>query len=436
MEQNFHDGLIWRLLPPTGMGGMSVLVIGGGGREHALCLGLARSASVSALHCSPGNAGTAEIATNHTVATSDVVGLLALAKELQADFVVTGPEAPLCDGLANLLFEENIPCFGPVAALAALEGSKLHAKQVMAANNVPTAAFHVLNVDSDIDAALDDFAGNPWVVKRDVLAGGKGVVVTENRSEALDFISASIETDGQVLLEEFLPGEEASMLVIMDESGYVCMPASQDHKREFEGDKGRNTGGMGAYAPAPVYTDLVHDKTIERIVKPMHDYLSTREFPYRGVLYVGLMIDSQNDPYVVEFNVRFGDPECQITIPLISSDLGVMLHAASVGKISSIEVEFLDKHALTVVLASEGYPGSVTKGLPISGLKKPSDDSWVNHAGTTVHEGILISSGGRVLSCTGIGDSLSEASAKAYALIAEIGLSGSHYRSDIGHRAL
>ena len=418
------------------MGGMTVLVIGGGGREHALCLGLARSASVGALHCSPGNAGTAEIASNHSVVTSDINGIVALAKELLADFVVTGPEAPLCNGLANRLFEEDIPCFGPVAALAALEGSKLHAKQVMAANNVPTAAFHVLNSDSDINAALDDFAGNPWVVKRDVLAGGKGVVVTEDRNEALNFILKSIETDGQVLLEDFLPGEEASMLVIMDESGYVCMPASQDHKREYEGDKGRNTGGMGAYAPAPVYSDSVHDKTIERIVKPMHDYLSTRKFPYRGVLYVGLMIDSQNDPYVVEFNVRFGDPECQITIPLISSDLGEMLYAAASGKISSTEVNFLDKHALTVVLASEGYPGAVTKGLPISGLKKASEDSWVNHAGTTMREGVLISSGGRVLSCTGMGDSLSEASVKAYALIAEIELFGSHYRSDIGHRAL
>ena len=284
--------------------------------------------------------------------------------------------------------------------------------------------------------ALDDFSGNPWVVKRDVLAGGKGVVVTEDRTEAKQFIQESIESDGQVLLEAFLPGEEASMLVVMDGSGYVCLPASQDHKREFEGDKGRNTGGMGAYAPAPVYTDEVKAKTIERIVEPMHKDLSSRRVPYRGVLYVGLMIDEHGDPYVVEFNVRFGDPECQITIPLIASDLGEMLNAASRDKLASHDAQFHDKHAMTVVLAAENYPGSVEKGRPISNVPDSSPDSWVNHAGTKVENGHLLSNGGRVLSCTGLGDSLQDAADKAYALIEQIDLSGSHYRRDIGHRAL
>ena len=416
------------------MAGMSVLVVGGGGREHALCLGLARSPSVGEIHCAPGNAGTSEIATNHPF--SEVSDLIHLAFQLDVDFVVTGPEAPLCEGLADQLAKMDIPCFGPVAALARLEGSKLHAKQVMKQNEVPTASFHVLGEGSDIDAALDDFAGNPWVVKRDVLAGGKGVVVTSDRSEAKQFIQDSINSDGQVLLEDFLPGEEASMLVVMDGSGYVCLPASQDHKREFEGDKGRNTGGMGAYAPAPVYNDEVKLKTIERIVEPMHKDLSSRRVPYRGVLYVGLMIDQHGDPYVVEFNVRFGDPECQITIPLISSDLGELLSAASKDELSSIEVQFHDKHALTVVLAAENYPGSVEKGRPITNLPIPTSDSWVNHAGTKVENGQLLSNGGRVLSCTGLGVSLEEAANKAYALIGEIGLPGSHYRRDIGHRAL
>ena len=416
------------------MAGMSVLVVGGGGREHALCLGLARSPSVGEIHCAPGNAGTSEIATNHPF--SEVSDLIHLAFQLDVDFVVTGPEAPLCEGLADQLAKMDIPCFGPVAALARLEGSKLHAKQVMKQNGVPTASFHVLGEGSDIDAALDDFAGNPWVVKRDVLAGGKGVVVTSDRSEAKQFIQDSINSDGQVLLEDFLPGEEASMLVVMDGSGYVCLPASQDHKREFEGDKGRNTGGMCAYAPAPVYTDEVKLKTIERIVEPMHKDLSSRRVPYRGVLYVGLMIDQHGDPYVVEFNVRFGDPECQITIPLISSDLGELLSAASKDELSSIEVQFHDKHALTVVLAAENYPGSVEKGRPITNVPIPTSDSWVNHAGTKVENGQLLSNGGRVLSCTGLGVSLEEAANKAYALIGEIGLPGSHYRRDIGHRAL
>ena len=397
-------------------------------------MGLARSPSVGEIHCAPGNAGTSEIATNHPF--SEVSDLIHLAFQLDVDFVVTGPEAPLCEGLADQLAKMDIPCFGPVAALARLEGSKLHAKQVMKQNGVPTASFHVLGEGSDIDAALDDFAGNPWVVKRDVLAGGKGVVVTSDRSEAKQFIQDSINSDGQVLLEDFLPGEEASMLVVMDGSGYVCLPASQDHKREFEGDKGRNTGGMGAYAPAPVYTDEVKLKTIERIVEPMHKDLSSRRVPYRGVLYVGLMIDQHGDPYVVEFNVRFGDPECQITIPLISSDLGELLSAASKDELSSIEVQFHDKHALTVVLAAENYPGSVEKGRPITNLPIPTSDSWVNHAGTKVENGQLLSNGGRELSCTGLGVSLEEAANKAYALIGEIGLPGSHYRRDIGHRAL
>ena len=416
------------------MAGMSVLVVGGGGREHALCLGLARSESIGQIHCAPGNAGTAEIATNH--AFTDVSDLTNLAFQLDVDYVVAGPEAPLCEGLADKLAKMDVPCFGPVAALARLEGSKLHAKQVMQSNGVPTASFHVLDKDSDIDAALDDFSGNPWVVKRDVLAGGKGVVVTENREDAKQFILDSINSDGQVLLEAFLPGQEASMLVVMDGSGFVCLPASQDHKREFEGDKGRNTGGMGAYAPAPVYSEDVKAKTIERIVKPMHKDLSSRRIPYRGVLYVGLMIDENNDPYVVEFNVRFGDPECQITIPLVSSDLGELLSAASKDELANVDVQFHDKHALTIVLAAENYPGPVEKGREVKNLPSPKSDSWVNHAGTKIENGQLLSNGGRVLSCTAIGDTLGEAASKAYSMIEQIELSGSHYRRDIGHRAL
>lgn len=419
-----------------------VLVVGGGGREHALCMGLSLSRHVSRLHCTPGNAGTASLATNHSVSASDITGLLRLAQEVSADLVVAGPEAPLCAGLADELSVLGIPCFGPVAALAHLEGSKLHAKEVMRAANVPTASFHVLGQGSDIDAALDDFSGQPWVVKRDVLAGGKGVVVTEDRAEALSFIQSSIETDGKVLLEEFLPGEEASMLVVMDGTGFVCLPASQDHKRAYDGDKGPNTGGMGAYCPAPVVTNEIRDLTVQTIIEPMHAYLCAAEQPYRGVLYVGLMIPESGRPNVVEFNVRFGDPECQITLPLIESDLFELLNAAATDGLSKLEVKFSALHAATVVLAAEGYPKSPVKGRTVRGAESepfssPNGKAWVSHAGTgRGPNGELISTGGRVLACSATGPSLEAAVQMAYALLDTIELEGSHYRTDIGFRAL
>ncbi len=421
---------------------MKVLVVGGGGREHSLAIALAASPTVSQVHLCPGNAGTSLIATNHKCSADDVAGVVSLAEQLAVELVVVGPEAPLVNGLADTLRKRGISCFGPDADNAMLEGSKLRAKQAMSKNNVPTAEYQILRSDSDIDSALNAYSAHPWVVKRDVLAGGKGVVVTSDREEAKEAILAAIESDGEVLLEAFLSGEEASMLVVMDESGFVCLPASQDHKRLGDGDSGPNTGGMGAYAPAPVFTEEVRRKTIERIVKPMHEDLRNAENPYRGVLYVGLMIDSESDPYVVEFNVRFGDPECQITLPLIETDLAQHLLAAAQGRLAEEEVRFLDAHCLTVVLAAEGYPGTVVKGRPISGTTSSSQDaesssvSWVNHAGTAIVEGELVSTGGRVLSATGMGRSLSEACEAAYRLIARIELEGSQHRSDIGYRAL
>ena len=420
------------------MGDKSVLVIGGGGREHSLCLELNKSHNVSKVHCSPGNAGTAMIATNHQLSNSEVQSVVSLVKKLEVDLVVVGPEAPLCDGLADELNNIGVPCFGPTKELANLEGSKLYAKEIMSKVGVPTAGYHILSEDSDIDLALDDFSDNPWVVKRDVLAGGKGVVVTSNREEAKDFIQSSILSDGKVLLEEFLPGEEASMLVVMDGSDFVCLPASQDHKRAYDDDMGPNTGGMGAYCPAPVVTDEVKSKAVSRIVKPMHDYLSSLDIPYRGVLYVGLMITESGDPNVVEFNVRFGDPECQITLPLIESDIFELLHAASTDKLSSLEVKFSNMHTLTVVLAAEGYPANPIKGRKISGLQDSKvEGSWINHAGTGLNQnGDIISTGGRVLSCSAIGESLNDAAQLAYQLLEMIELEGSHYRTDIGFRAL
>ena len=417
----------------------SVLVVGGGGREHALCRSLSQSESISDVHVSPGNAGTLNYATNHSVSASDVDGLVSLSRSLGVDFVVVGPEAPLCDSIADILLSHGIPCFGPQAVHAELEGSKLFAKEAMRRADVPTADYVVLDSRSDIESALSSYSDNPWVIKRDVLAGGKGVVVTTNLQEAIEFINDSIQTDGHVLLESFLPGEEASMLVVMDASGFVCLPPSQDHKRVWDGDKGLNTGGMGAYCPAPVVTEEIHQKVLERIVKPMHESLSAMDVPYRGVLYVGLMIDENGDPFVVEFNVRFGDPECQVTLPLIASDVGELLYAASTDSLETSSVSFHDMHCLTVVLASEGYPQSAVKGRIILGAERTgdSDDAWVSHAGTgTDDSNRLISTGGRVLATTSIASSLAEARANSYQRMETISLQGSHHRNDIGHRAL
>ena len=423
------------------MAGHRVLVIGGGGREHALCLGLNNSPKISQIFCSPGNAGTAMFARNVDLSVGGNSSIVNFCQQESVSLVVVGPEAPLCDGLADILIEQDIPCFGPVGSLANLEGSKLHAKQIMRHVGVPTAGFKILDETSDIDAALDDYSNNPWVIKRDVLAGGKGVVVTKDFAEAKQFIQDSITSDGKVLLEEFLPGEEASMLVVMDGSGYVCLPASQDHKRVFDGDNGPNTGGMGAYCPAPVVTDSVHEKVVSRIVEPMFEYLSNCEIPYRGVLYVGLMITEEGEPNVVEFNVRFGDPECQITLPLIRTDLFDLLMHAATDSLKDLKVQFHNAFALTVVLASEGYPASPIKGRNIDGLnsKVPIIEvgsNWINFAGVNKSGDNYLASGGRVLSCSAMSDSLANAAELAYDLIESISLEGSHYRTDIGGKAL
>ena len=419
---------------------MKVLVVGGGGREHALAIGLSESNSVDSIHTCPGNAGTSMVGINHNVSATDVDGVVALASELSVDLVVVGPEAPLVAGLSDSLREKGIPSFGPHSEGAELEGSKLHAKRVMESLGIPTGGVQILRADSDIDAALARYSP-PWVIKRDVLAAGKGVVVTEDVEDARSFIEESISTDGFVLFEEFLTGEEASMFVIMDESGFICLPASQDHKRVGEGDTGPNTGGMGAYAPAPVVTPTVRQRVIEQIVNPMHHHLRNQPTPYRGVLYVGLMIDEEGAPSVVEYNVRFGDPETQVTIPLIDSDLGLILLAAAEGRISGMEPVFSKRSAVTVVLASEGYPGPSKTGRRISGeetrIEEGEITAFIHQAGTVRDDdGILLSNGGRVLSATAIANNLPSAVGAAYAVIDEIQLDGSHYRRDIAYRAL
>ncbi len=416
--------------------GYSVLVVGGGGREHAITIGLNESLKVSELHIAPGNAGTSLIGNNHDINISNVDEIIDLVKKLEVDLVIIGPEGPLVNGISDKLHQIDVLCFGPFSSGANLEGSKQFAKDVMMKLNIPTAASIRIENMKDAEELLEGF-GPIWVIKRDVLAGGKGVTVTENKNEAMEAISEGINLDGFVLIEEFLEGEEASMLVVMDESGYVCLPASQDHKRVGEGDTGPNTGGMGAYAPAPVVTDLVKEKGIKRIIEPMHQWLSSQEDLYRGCLYVGLMINQYGDPYVVEFNVRFGDPETQVTIPLISSDLYDLFALTAEGKLSELKVEFHEKHALTVVLASEGYPSKSKINRMIKGLETQSKNTIIHHAGTKLDDdGNILSNGGRVLAITGISDSLLEAANSSYSTMEKINLEGSHFRKDIGYRSL
>ena len=422
------------------MSGLAVLVVGSGGREHALVRSLAKSVSVDSVHASPGNAGTAILGTNHKVSVNDINGIVLLAKNLDIDLVVVGPEDPLVNGLSDRLSDEGIACFGPNSIGAKLEGSKLYAKEIMKSLKIPTAGLIVIENTERIDEALDSFSP-PWVVKRDVLAGGKGVIVTDIRLDAYRALKEGIENDNFVLLEEFLHGEEASVLVVMDESGYVCLPASQDHKRLLDGDRGPNTGGMGAYAPAPIYTPAVEQRTISEIIEPMHHFLRNQDVPYRGCLYVGLMINSSGAPSVVEYNVRFGDPETQVTLPLISSDLGELLMSCAKGKIANYNFTTYSCSSATVVLASEGYPEKSITGRKIFGSDTNIDEgeisAFVHHAGTLKSDsGELISNGGRVLAVTGIAPNLITAIDAAYEVIRSVKLEGSHYRNDIGHRGL
>ena len=418
---------------------MQVLIIGSGGREHALAIALSQSPSVGSIHAAPGNAGTAMLGTNHQVDVSDIDGLVSLAQNIHAELVIVGPEGPLVAGISDRLREIGIPSFGPGSKGAMLEGSKIHAKALMKKLDIPTGDSTKLDKYSDIGLFLNSNPP-PWVIKRDVLAAGKGVVVTSEIEVASRFISESIEVDGFVIVEEFLQGEEASLLVLMDESGYVCLPPSQDHKRVRDGDKGPNTGGMGAYAPAPVVTSSVHSRVIDEIVGPMHHYLRNQQDPYRGVLYVGLMIDSNGAPSVVEYNVRFGDPETQVTLPLIEDDLGEILLATATGNLASLSPSFSDSHSATVVLASKGYPESSETGREIFGADLEIDEGmlrgYVHFAGTSLEGGRLLSSGGRVLAATGIAPNLAQAVDIAYQIIDSISLEGSHFRTDIGHRAL
>lgn len=419
---------------------LRVLIVGGGGREHALAYKIARSPRVQRVFCAPGNAGIAGIAECVDIAVTDTPGLVAFARDNGIDLTVVGPETPLVAGLADEFRAAGLVVFGPGADAAALEGSKSFAKEIMRRYNIPTPSCRIFTSAREASDYLAADAG-PWVIKADGLAAGKGVVVTADKNEAMRAVESMMidrvfgAAGDKVLIEECLTGEEVSVLAFTDGETVVPMLAAQDHKRVFDLDTGPNTGGMGAYAPAPLLTREMADQVMSEILVPTVRGLAAEGIFYRGVLYAGLMITAQG-PKVLEFNVRFGDPEAQPVLMLMETDLVEIMLAVEAGRLAHIPVSWHSGSAVCVVLASGGYPGPYTTGLPIDGLSNMPPGVEVFHAGTAMEHGKVVTAGGRVLGVTATGPSMDAACSLAYKGVAGITFAGMHFRRDIGRRAL
>ena len=414
-----------------------ILIVGSGAREHALATALREHDLVIA----PGNGGTARIGRNVDVAVTDVAGLVALAERERVDLVVIGPEAPLTLGLVDALAAKSIPAFGPSRAAARLEGSKAFMKEFLKRHDIPTAAFAVFD-DAEKAKAHVRAAGRPLVVKADGLAAGKGVVVAASCDEAIEAIDRMMvardfgEAGTTVFIEEILPGEEASFHVVCDGTRAVALVAAQDHKRVFDGDRGPNTGGMGAYAPAPVVTPAVHEIVMRTVVEPTLRGMASEGAPFRGVLFVGLMIDA-GVPRVLEFNVRFGDPETAVLVPMLDGDWLDLLDGAARGDLSRVSARTKSGAALAIVMAAEGYPAKPAVGDRIEGLDAElAEGAFVFHAGTSVEGDGVVTAGGRVLAVGAYAGSFAAARDLAYLAVSRIHWRGEHHRKDIGHRAL
>ncbi|MBR7744668.1 phosphoribosylamine--glycine ligase [Phycicoccus sp. BSK3Z-2] len=419
---------------------MKVLVIGSGAREHAVVRALSRDPAVDAVVAAPGNPGIGLVAAVEPLpgGGTDPALVADLAVRLGADLVVVGPEAPLVAGAADAVRAAGIPCFGPSAAAARLEGSKAFAKEVMSAAEVPTGLAHVCTTADELVDALDAL-GAPYVVKDDGLAAGKGVVVTDDRDEALAHGCSCLDKpDGRVVVEEFLDGPEVSLFCLCDGETVLPLSPAQDFKRVGEGDTGPNTGGMGAYSPLDWAPDGLVDDVVARIARPVVEEMARRGTPFVGVLYVGLALTSRG-PRVIEFNVRFGDPETQVVLHRLRTPLGGLLLAAAEGRLAGVDpLRWSEETAVTVVVAAQDYPGTPVTGGPVSGTEDlpGGPDTYVLHAGTTYDEkGLLVSSGGRVLSVVASAPSLAEARERVYAGVDAVDLPGSHHRRDIAERA-
>ncbi len=420
---------------------MNILILGSGGREHALAWAVKQNPKCDRLIAAPGNAGISQIAECADIDIMDGGAVVEFATGNAVDFAIIGPEAPLAVGVADRLRDAGIQCFGPSQAAAQLEASKAFTKEICAAVNAPTAAYgHFTNADAAKDYVREQ--GAPIVVKADGLAAGKGVIMAMDVDTALAAIDDMFGGDfgdagAEVVIEEFMEGEEASFFVLCDGENLLPIGTAQDHKRAYDGDKGPNTGGMGAYSPAPVMTEAVIARTMDEIVTPTMAEMARRGMPFQGVLFVGLMI-KDGQPRLVEYNVRFGDPECQVLMMRLGAQAFDLLQAAAEGRLDQAQVNWADDHALTVVLAANGYPGAYEKGSVIGGLEGLPEDSthMLFHAGTAEKDGQIIAVGGRVLAATARGATLAEAQAQAYAMVDRIDWPQGFCRRDIGWRAL
>lgn len=419
---------------------MNVLIVGSGGREHAIAWKLLQSPRVSKVYCAPGNGGTAQLAQNVQIDPHDFAALAQFVKDEGIDLTVVGPEEPLLRGIVDFFQERNLPIFGPSSMAAKIEGSKSFAKKLMKRYQIPTADYETF-LDYESAIAYVREKGAPIVVKADGLAAGKGVVVAQTLEEAEEALRQIMQehvfgqAGARVVIEEYMVGEELSLLSFVDGETVKPMIPSQDHKRVFDGDRGPNTGGMGTYAPVPHMSDELVAEIVRTIVKPMAEGMARDGIPFKGVLYTGLMITAAG-PKVVEFNARFGDPETQVILPLLETDLLDIFLATVNGELDAVDVTWKKGSAVCVVMAAPGYPGEYPKGEPIDGLARITAPVAVFHAGTKETEAGVVTNGGRVLGVTGTGENLQQAREAAYAAVRSISFAGAHYRTDIADKAM
>lgn len=421
---------------------MKVLVVGGGGREHALIRKIKESDRVDSIACCPGNGGISYDADCYNVSATDIDGVVNLAKEIKADFVVVAPDDPLVAGMVDALNEAGFSTFGPKADAAIIEGSKVFSKDLMLKYNIPTAEYKVFDKAEDVIEYIKEKNEFPTVIKADGLALGKGVIIPESLEEAVAGVKEIMEdkifgaSGNNVVVEEFLTGPEVSVLAFTDGKCVKPMVSSMDHKRALDGDKGLNTGGMGTVSPNPYYTADIAQECMEKIFIPTIEAMNKEGRTFKGCLYFGLMITPKG-PKVIEYNCRFGDPETQVVLPRLKTDIMDIFEAINNETLADLDIQWSDEACTCVIMASGGYPKSYPKGIEISGLSEGQlEGVTIYHAGTAILDGMLVTSGGRVLGVTALGSDLSEALEKSYNAVEKIGFDGAHYRKDIGQRAL